>query len=161
MFTLVTSEDENDIHVAQYTFVSSQDCTHPPLKVLGSTADPEWQSLEIEATKGGDKSGQLLGIFMQWNLPKAAVRIQFAEHGCSSHLGQGFINRRQGVDFTQNTLIKNTLIKNTIIHTNTQRLGTTLNTAAAVFVYAQTCSPTVHHPQHYNSLAQLVVCILY
>ena len=61
---LVTSEDEKMKDVAQYTFVSSQDCTHPSLKVLGSTADAEWQSLEIEVTKGGDKSGQLLGIFM-------------------------------------------------------------------------------------------------
>jgi len=65
MFTLVMSEDDIVIHMAQYTFVSSQDCIHPPLKLLGSTGDAEWQSLEIEATKGGDRSGQLLGIFMQ------------------------------------------------------------------------------------------------
>ena len=42
MFTLITSKDENVLLVAQYTFVSSQDCTHPALKILGRTADAEW-----------------------------------------------------------------------------------------------------------------------
>ena len=42
VFTLITSKGENVIHVAQYTLVSSQDCTHPALRILGRTADAEW-----------------------------------------------------------------------------------------------------------------------
>ena len=42
MFIMVSSEDENVVHVAEYPVMACKDCAHPTLKVLWSTADAKW-----------------------------------------------------------------------------------------------------------------------